>query len=157
MKIGEAELEATLYEILSKQAQVILNIENLSDAELLDVQLAEQADYGKRLDAFRDQKRVLYERLLLREISVEEYKGSKAAIDRETERLEQLFTAVKVQTAQVRMDTDMKKARQKLAQEVSDAGGLTAGLVEVLIERVYVYPSNQIDIEWKMKDFCAED
>ena len=157
MKIGEAELESALYEILSKQAQVILNLENLSNAGLLDVQLAEQANYGKRLDDFREQKRVLYERLLLHEINVEEYKGAKAAIDRETERLEQLFTAVKAQTAQKRMDADMKKARHKLAQEVSGAGGLTAGLADALIQRVYVYPGNQIDIEWKMKDFCAED
>ena len=157
MKIGEAELESALYEILSKQAQVILNLENLSNAGLLDVQLAEQANYDKRLDDFREQKRVLYECLLLHEISVEEYKERKAAIDRETERLEQLFAAVKAQTAQMRMNADMTTARHKLAQEVSGAGGLTAGLADALIKRVCVYPGNQIDIEWKMKDFCMED
>ena len=36
------------------------------------------------------------------------------------------------------------------------AGGLTAGLADTLIDRVYVYPNNQVEIIWKMKDFCME-
>ena len=54
------------------------------------------------------------------------------------------------------MDADTKNASRKLAQEIIDTEGLTAGLVDTLIERVYVYPGNQLDIEWKIKDFCAE-
>ena len=39
LTITEAELEGMLYEILSKQAQVILNVADLSNAGMLDVQL----------------------------------------------------------------------------------------------------------------------
>ena len=39
-------------------------------------------------------------------------------------------------------------------QEVVGAGGLTAGLADTLIDRVYIYPNNQVEIVWKMKDFC---
>ena len=31
-----------------------------------------------------------------------------------------------------------------------------AGLADTLIDRVYVYPNNQVEIVWKMKDFCTE-
>lgn len=41
-------------------------------------------------------------------------------------------------------------------QNQRPAGGLTAGLADTLIERVYVYPNNQLEIVWKMKDFCME-
>ena len=34
--------------------------------------------------------------------------------------------------------------------------GLTAGLADTLIDRVYVYPGNRVEIAWKMKDFCLE-
>ena len=37
------------------------------------------------------------------------------------------------------------------------ASGLTAGLADALIDRVYVYPNNQVEIVWKMKNFCEED
>ena len=80
----------------------------------------------------------------------------KAEIDKELVRLEQVFSALNTQTAQMQMDADTKNANRKLAQEIIDTDGLTAGLVDTLIERVYVYPGNQLDIEWKIKDFCAE-
>ena len=54
------------------------------------------------------------------------------------------------------MDEQTKSARAKLAQDVFEAGGLTAGPAEALIDRVYVYPDNQVEIVWKMKDFCME-
>ena len=31
-----------------------------------------------------------------------------------------------------------------------------AGLADTLIDRVYVYPNHQVEIVWKMKDFCME-
>ena len=52
------------------------------------------------------------------------------------------------------MDEKAKSARTELAREVVGAGGLMAGLSDTLIDRVYVYPNNQVEIVWKMKDFC---
>ena len=59
-----------LYEILSKQAQVILNVADLSNAGMLDVQLAEQAGYDKQINRCLDQKRALYERFILKQITM---------------------------------------------------------------------------------------
>ncbi len=57
----------------------------------------------------------------------------------------------------MRMDSEARSARKRLAQEVAGAGGLTQGLADTLIDRVYIYPGNQVEIIWKMKDFCRED
>jgi len=54
------------------------------------------------------------------------------------------------------MDEKSKNARTELAREVVGAGGLTAGLANILIDRVYVYPDNRVEIIWKMKDICME-
>ena len=154
--IMEKDLEAVLYEILSKQASIILNMENLADAGMLDDRIAERADYGRRVENLKTQKRELYERLLLREITTEEYKARKAVIDKELVRLEQIYSALKTEAAQKQMDEETKNARRQLAQEITGTGGLTAKLAEMLIDRVYIYPGNQIDVEWKIKDFCLE-
>lgn len=53
MKANERELEAALYAILTKQAQIILNLDNLSNAGLLDIRIAEQSDYAQRIRAIR--------------------------------------------------------------------------------------------------------
>ena len=156
LTVTEAELEGMLYEVLSKQAKVILNVADLANAGQLDIQLAKQAEYGKQIEGYLDQKRVLYEQLILRQISIEDYKIQKAAVDNELERLREVHSNLKVQTSQVEMNKKSKSARAELAQEVVGAGGLTAGLANTLIHRVYVYPNNQVEIVWKMKNFCME-
>ncbi len=145
-----------LYEILSKQAQVILNVADLSNAGQLDIQLAEQAEYDKQINRCLDQKRILYEQFILKQITMEDYKSQKSAVDSELDRLREIRSNLKVQTSQMEMDEKAKSARTELAREVVRAGGLTAGLADTLIERVYVYPNNQVEIVWKMKDFCIE-
>ena len=156
LMVTEAELEGTLYEVLSKQAQVILNVDNLSSAGRLDVQLAEQAEYDKQIESCMDHKRVLYEQLILKQITMEGYKIQKAAVDGELDRLREIHSNLKAQTSQMERDEKSKNARTELAREVVGAGGLTAGLADTLIDRVYVYPNNQVEIIWKMKDFCME-
>jgi len=156
LTVSEAELERMLFEILSKQAQVILNVADLSNAGRLDVQLAEQAEYDKQIENYLDQKRVLYEQFILKQITMEDYKIQKAAVDSELDRLRTIHSSLKVQTSQMEMDEKSKSARTELAREVVGAGGLTAGLADALIDRVYVYPNNQVEIVWKMKDFCME-
>ena len=145
-----------LYEILSKQAQVILNVADLSNAGQLDIQLAEQAEYDKQINRCLDQKRILYEQFILKQITMEDYKSQKSAVDSELDRLREIHSDLKVRTSQMEMDEKAKSARTELAREVVRAGGLTAGLADTLIERVYVYPNNQVEIVWKMKDFCME-
>lgn len=157
LHISEAELEEVLYEIMNKQAQVILNRKDIADTELLDVHLAKQADYQTQIAALQDQKRVLYEQLLLQKINAEEYKSLKSAADKELTRLNSIHSTLCEQTEQLRLDDQTKAGRKQLAQEVAGAGGLTAALVDALVERVNIYPGNQVEIEWKIKDFCMQE
>lgn len=156
LHISEAELEGVLYEIMNKQAQVILSLDNISDVEPLDVHLAKQGDYQKQITSGQDQKRILYERLLLGEMSAEEYKTRKAEVDKELGRLNRIYIALCKQTEQMRIGDESRTARRQLAQEVTGTGGLTAALMDTLIERVEVYPEDQVRIIWKLKDFCME-
>lgn len=34
--------------------------------------------------------------------------------------------------------------------------GLAVNLADTLIDRVYVYPDNPLEIVWKMKEFCMK-
>ena len=99
---------------------------------------------------------MLYEQLILKQMTMENYKSQKAAVDRELDRLREIHSDLKVRTLQIEMDEKAKSARTELAREIVGAGGLMAGLADTLIDRVYVYPNHQVEIVWKMKDFCME-
>ena len=70
--------------------------------------------------------------------------------------MREIHSNLKVRTSQMEMNEKAKSARTELAREVVGAGTLTAGLADTLIDRVYVYPNNQVEIVWKMKGFCME-
>jgi len=156
LAIREAELEGLLYEVISKQVQIILNLDDFSNAGQLEAQLAEQAEYSNRMEKCLEEKRVLYERLVLQKIRMEDYKSQKAALDGELDRLEKIHAGLKARTSQMQMGEQAKSARKELARKAAGAGSLTAELADTLIDRVYVYPGNRVEIVWKMKDFCME-
>jgi len=85
-----------------------------------------------------------------------EYQAQKAAIGIELSYLKQFHSVTATQTSQIQVDEKTKSARTKLAQEIVGASGLTAGLVNILIDRVYAHPGNQVEIVWKTDDFCVE-
>lgn len=156
LRIPEADLEAVVYEVMNKQAQIILNLDDLSSAEPMDIDLAQRAEYQKQIAGCQDQKRILYERLLLQEIGTEDYKALKAEVDTELARLNQVYSALCARTEQMQMASGARALQKQAAQEVAGAGGLTNRLVETLIDRIYVRPKNQVEIIWKIKDFCLE-
>lgn len=155
LRVNEAELEGMIYEVLSKQAQIILNIDNISSAGKLEVQLVKQAESGNQVEAVLEKKRALYERFILQEVTLEGYQEAKAALNSELHRLRQVYAAVCAETERMQADKKTKRARTKLAREVVGTSSLTAGLVDMLIDRVYVSPEDQVEIVWRMKDFCG--
>ena len=156
LRIAESELDATLYGILSRQAKVVLNLDNLENANQLDIQIARQDDCSKRVGHCMELKHILQEQLMSKEICMDEYKAKKDEIDIELHQLKQLQAAISAQTAQMQGYEKSKNVRMELAQKVTQASGLTVDLAEALIDRIYVYPENQLEIVWKMNDFCSE-
>lgn len=51
LRINEAELESMIYEVMTKQAEVILNVDDISHAGNLEVQLAQQKESGGQVEA----------------------------------------------------------------------------------------------------------
>ena len=128
----------------------------LSHAGNLEVQLAQQKESGGQVEACLERKRALYERFVLKEIDADAFKAQKAVLDGELAQLKQVHAAVTAQVERTRGDEKTKRARTELAREITGVSGLTAGLVDTLIDRVYVSPGNQVEIVWKMKDFCMK-
>ncbi len=156
MRILETELENLIYEILLKQAGIIINLDSLSVTGNLDVQLAEQTEYQNLIRQCQTEKRLLYERYLLKEIDKDSYLEQKSVCDKELNRLKQAHSALSAEINQKQMDNDTKLQLKSIASDITETEGLTETLVNVLIERISVFPDSQIKIEWKTKDFCME-
>ncbi len=136
LSVLERELSDMLFEVISKQAQVILT------------------EYDRQISALNDRKRRLYERLILGELTIEGYKTEKMPIDAELTRLGQIHAALATELEKLAQDGQ----RKKLASQVCAENAQTPALVDLLIDKVLIFPGERVEIKWKVADFFdAED
>ena len=151
LKVEEAALESAIFAVLSKQAQVIWGTaESIGSVSVL---AAEHAGNSQQIRELQEQKRTLFEHLVLHKLTEQYYQMKKAAIDNDLAQLKEVQTARSTQLSQRQADVKTKNANRELAQKVMDTGQLSSELVDALIERVYVYPGQEIEIVWKIAGF----
>jgi len=151
MQIGVAELEQLVFTVLKKQMEVVLG---MGETELpaLEAGLARQAEYEQQISSLQDAKRRLYEQYLMREIGLDEYKSHKAECDAKLVQIKNTCAAVTAQAKQAQEQREEQIKQKQIIREISQADGLTASLVDLLIEKVYVFPGKRIEIAYKVSE-----
>ncbi|MGL4668611.1 MAG: hypothetical protein ACRCWR_11880 [Saezia sp.] len=79
----------------------------------------------------------------------EEYKTKTSSIDIEIKKVKQVLDVILDQRSRrVTDEVAVEAAKQALGKRI-----LTKELVEILIEKVLVFPDSRIEIEWKLAGF----
>lgn len=154
LSISEKELESLLFEVISKQAEVILGFDSIPTMRELQTRLAEQSEYERLIRSCKDGKMRLYEQFLMGEIDADRYRELKAVYDAELTDLNNYHAVIASQTSQMRLDSEEKRKMRTIAADISNEKSLTRALVEMLIDKVSFYPDNRIEITWKIEDFA---
>lgn len=152
LSVEESELESAIYTVLKMQAQTILGAADVNEGGI-DFLAAKQAGYRQQISEVQEQRRMLFEQMVLHELSEQEYRMKKGALDVELTRLQEVQAALSTQLSRRQADAKTKSANRVLAERVVDARQFSIELVDMLIERVYVYPGQNIEIVWKVGGF----
>lgn len=108
-----------------------------------------------KLHSIQDSKRQLYEQYALGEIDLETYRERKAVYDAELVQAKNVHAAITAQTKQIQSDYEARLKQREIVQEVDSAGTLTQALIDRLINKVYIFPGDRIEIEYVTQDFLA--
>jgi hypothetical protein len=109
-----------------------------------------EAEYNLRLSELQSKRQQLYENLVLGAITPEEYKKQKTAIDFEIGQQEQVNDAIRMQNEK----SAPSAASVEAARAALDAKTLSPGLVDILIEKILIFPGNRIEVVWKVSGFA---
>ncbi|MDR1703702.1 MAG: recombinase family protein [Clostridiales bacterium] len=150
LEINENELESLIFTVISKQAEVVINSDRLGAETGYEIKTEQTAEYAKLLDKCRDEKRVLYEQFVLGKIHAEQYKAAKASADAEYNRIDRIYSSLCNEAAQMRISRDTDSKSRNTAKAVLNEKVLTQELVDLLIDKVTVYPGNHVEIAWKV-------
>lgn len=151
VRADAAGLEEAVLLTLKKQLEVLLPVHEDGTIHLEDT-AAKCSEYEKQMEALKDQKQSLFERYLLGQIELDTYKLEKAIYDAEILKVKNAYAAVTAQAKLKREEQARQSSRQEIAHSIAEADVLTSELTDLLIEKVYVFPDNRIEIVYKVHD-----
>ena len=151
VRADAAGLEEAVLFTLKKQLEILLPVHEDGTIHL-EATAAKCSEYEKQLEALKDQKQALFERYLLGQIELDTYKSEKAVYDAEILKVKNAYAAVTAQAKLKREEQARQSSRQEIVHSIAEADVLTSELTDLLIEKVYVFPDNRIEIVYKVHD-----
>ncbi len=158
LKISASEVDDAVMAIIRKQAEVVLNSDDISgfrktavSDNRLDgggIQL-NCSDIEKQINRLSGLRQQCYEQFIGFEIDRDTFQSMKADYTKRIDALTQRL-AVFQQTVR-KSEADKKTAA--LAQDALRETAAPKDIVDALVEKVFVFPDNHIEIHWKFSNF----
>lgn len=155
-EITEEILHNMLFQIISKQAQLILNIDDVSNLDKLQLQTEHTIEMQNRIEELKSKKQRLYEQLLMREIELPEYQSEKEKYNEMLKAIQPLYDKSLKATERMKIDAKTRAETVQLAKDIAKENTLTQTLSDMLIDKVLIYPDKRLEVSWKVQDFCRE-
>lgn len=156
IRVFEDDIELAIFQMIKKQAEIILALKNSSsvlDAEIKDFDFSKVTEFEKQIKFLENKKISLYESYLREEISLADYKEEKTFCDEKLLEVRNIYEVQKSKEEQVKSVLNINSKVTNIAKDILKGNKLTPELVDVLISKVFVFPNNRIEIEWKFEDF----
>ena len=150
MKVNARELDGAVLAIIRKQAEVVLESDDLSGLRKTSAGMKQTDDFEKQIRRLVEQRQQCYEQFMRREIDGDTFQSLKADYATQIDRLNHQLTAVK----QTENDRDAYKKTAALAKDVLRETAVPRDIINALVEKVSVFPGNHIEIQWKFAYFA---
>jgi len=150
-KVSVAELDDTVLTTIKKQAELIISIDNLGELKKGVVNSNHLTELKKQAEHLSSLRQDNYEKYITRVISKEAYHTQRADINSQ---LDSINSRIVMYTQAYEISLAKDKA-VKNAYGVLDENATPKELVETLIDKIHVYPDNNIEITWKVMGFAV--
>ena len=151
LKVEVVELDAAVLDIIRKQAEVMLNTTDLTDLHKTHGNAQQIADCEKRLKTLVEQRQGYYEQFITGEIDRPTHQSRKADCTAKIERLNSQLAAYR----QSQYDSQAYQRTAILAKTVFGETATEQEIVDMLIEKIHLFPNYHIEITWKVSGFAA--
>ncbi len=153
LKIRAEDLEKAIFDTLKQQMEV--HLDSGLDAVPAETLVPGWAEYNQQIEQIQDSKLQLYEQYLRGEIDLDTYKAEMTAFSEQLLKTKNARTAWMAQAEQTNAAEERRQNRERAIQEINSADRLTDTLSDLLIDKVYVFKENRLEIAYKIQDiFC---
>lgn len=149
MKVSAPELDEAILTMIKKQAEAVLNDGDI--AKMMDMGDIKQkfSEYEAQIRQVEEQRKNCYEQFINLAIDRDSYLTLKNEYTKEIDRITKQLAVLK----KTERDKHSRQKSTAIAKEALSESAIPRIVVETLIEKVYVFPDNRIEVNWKISNF----
>ena len=121
----------------------------------VDTVALRQADFDRQIFELQEEKRKLYESLVSGWIPLPKYKEQKEQISEKLLEVQNTKAVVMARLESKQEERQHQLQQMDISRMLTESDGLTSELVDLLIDKIYVYPDKRVDVEFKIRDSLA--
>ena len=150
MKIDADILENAVMAIIKKQAEVVLASDDLLGFRKTSEDTRINGDYEKQILQLTKLRQQCYEQFVSGEIDRDMFQTLKADYTAQIDRLNNQLAVLK----QAERDNNANKKVESFAKNALSETATPKDIVNALIDKVFIFPNNHIEIRWKFANFA---
>ena len=152
MKVVVNELDDALMDVIKVQAEVVLSTVELSGLQKPKINSQHRAEFECQVNQLTAQKQQIYEQLITGEIDLETYKLLKTDCNAQLKKIKAHLSLY----FHCERENQSKEKVAAIAKQALDKNMSSKNIVDILIEKVSVFPDNNLEIFWKIEDFTLD-
>ena len=132
-----------------------MGIDGPNELKPVDKVAVRRAEFDNQIFELQEEKRKLYEALVIKQIDVNLYKEQKALIEQRLLEVQNTKTVVMTRLEAEQQEKERQHQQKDVLQSLVENKGLTSELVDMLIEKIFIYPNKRVEIVLKIKNDLA--
>jgi len=141
-KIGNNELSDVIYGLVCNHIDSLLQADNASNYTGNETETVDLITENKR------KVREMFEQFTRNEINEDEFASVKRQLNEELKRLNQFNSTINSETGKLVSIQVIMNELKKYAKQLKQEGTLSKSIIDLLVEKINVYPGNRITVEW---------
>ena len=150
LKILTSQLDEAVLSTIRKQAEIVLNLSDISELQKVSADEQSLAECEQQIRQQTERRQEYYERFVHKEIDAEVFRSFRYDCAKQLERLNSQLTLLK----QAQRSKEVSANVAALAKESLCESALPKDVVNALVDKIRVFPDNQIEILWKFENFA---
>ncbi len=148
LTIAEKELEEIVFQMISKQIEIIMNSKQ---TDSIEIQTAQKIELQNQVRLYQQKKKLFYEQYIERKLTEEQFGKINLELTKELEPIQNKLEEIDFQLQYSQKRDSFQNQIEKIVKY--DFHSLTKELVDIFIDKIYVFKENYIEVKWKIEDF----
>ncbi len=151
LKIEEKEVEEIVFQMILKQIEIIKDRKQISN---IDVQKTQKIELQNQIRLHHEKKKFFYEQYIEKKLTEEQFIKSNLELTKELEPIQNKLEEIDFQLQHSQNRNTLQNQIEKITENTTFL--LIQELVELFIDKIYIFQESRIEVEWKIKDFMRK-